>query len=87
MTREEVYRTIDSERDFVESLIEDPNRPDMNRLKMGEALTAIRYNLVKAEEEYYTDAPSYNYQRTLRYLRKIAGLIVDQGEQNNMPSR
>lgn len=87
MTREEVFIAIDGEREFVDSLINDPQRPDMNRLRMGEALTAIRYNLNKAEEAYYTDAPAYNYQETLAYLRKVAGLIVDQGEQNGMPSR
>lgn len=87
MKREEVYKAIDSEREFVDALIENENRHDMMRLKMGEALTAIRYNLNKAEEEYYTDSGFEKYQRTLEYLRKVAGLIVDQGEQNGMPSR
>lgn len=81
-----VYKAIDSERDFQDKLTADPNRPDMiDVLHMGDALTAIKYNLDKAIETWYRDA--IPYQNTLEYLRKIAALIVRQAEVHGIPER
>jgi hypothetical protein len=51
------------------------------------ALTAIRVNLRKAEEAWYVDNPTTEYQPTMEYLRKIAGICVNQGEKYGMPDR
>jgi len=86
MERKNVYEAINTEREFVILASADPSRPDMlEDFHMGDTLSAIRYNLNKAENEWYQHpAP---YQETLEYLRKIAGLCVAAGEKYGMPKR
>lgn len=86
MTREQVYKAIDSERDYQKVLTNDPARPDVRwDMHVGDHLLAIQYNLTKATEAWYKD--SNNYAATMDYVRKIAGLCVQAGEMYGMPDR
>jgi hypothetical protein len=86
MDRVEVYTAVDSERDFQDRLTADPSRPDMiEEFHIGDALSAIRVNLTKAENAWYIEAAPY--EKTMTYLRKIAALCVKQGEVHGMPDR
>lgn len=79
-------RAISDERDYQDHEVAG-ERADMFELNMGSALLAIQYNLRKAFEAWYTDNPDAAYQDTLEYLRKVAALIVKQGETYGMPRR
>ena len=86
MKRTEVYKAISSERDFQEKMIANPDRPDMiEDLHIGDTLTAIQYNLDEAREAWYKG--SVPHQNTMEYLRKVAGLIVQAGENYGIPFR
>lgn len=86
MERTQVYKALDSERDYQEQTTADPNRPDMiEDFHLGDALTAIRYNLRKAEEAWYIGAVPH--QEAMKYVRKIGGICVKMGETLGMPER
>lgn len=86
MTRQEVYSAIDTEREYQRVLTNDPARPDVRwDMHVGDHLTAIQYNLNKAIEAWYKD--SNNYEATMEFVRKIAGLCVQAGEMYGMPDR
>jgi hypothetical protein len=86
MQRQEVYKILDTERDYQDQQILSPSRPDMRRdLTVGDTLNIIQYNLDKAREEWYQGhAP---HKSAMNYLRKIAGTIVMMGENIGMPER
>ena len=87
MTKEGVIRVILDERDYQDHEIAG-ERADMFVLDMGSALSAIQHNVNKALEVWYKDDPLEGaYQNTLEYLRKVAALIVNQGEIHGMPRR
>jgi hypothetical protein len=86
MQREEVYKAIDTEREYQIKMTANPERPDMiEDFHVGDALTAIQYNLNKAVDEWYKG--SVPHQDTIKYLRKIAALCVLCGESHGMPKR
>lgn len=86
MTRQEVYATIDSERDYQDRMIADLSRPDMRPdLHVGDTLTAIQYNLDKAVEAWYKGADPHI--EAMEFVRKIAGLCVQVGERYQMLPR
>lgn len=86
MNREEVYKSIDTERTFQDKLTADPSRPDMiEDFHVGDGLTAIDYNLRKAQEAWYVGAVPH--KDAMKYLRKIAGIIVKLGEVHGLPPR
>jgi len=86
MTREDVFRAIDSERDYQELAKQDSTRPDiLEEFHAGDTLAAIQYNLNKALDAWYKEPAPYN--NSLVYLRKIAGLTVQLGEKYGMPER
>lgn len=86
MERQDVYKVLDSERDYQEKMIADDKRPDMIKdLHVGDTITAIEYNLTKAKEEWYKG--SEPHQESIMYLRKVAGLCVQLGEKYGMPRR
>ena len=81
-----VYRAIDSERHYQEKMKEDPDRPDMlENLQMGAVVAAIQHNLDLARAQMYSG--SEPHETTMVYLRKIAGLCVQAGEERGMPER
>lgn len=86
MERKEVYEAIDSERDYQEKGKADLSRPDMIKdLHVGDTIAAIQYNLDKALEAWYKGAtPHIN---AMEYLRKVAGLCVQAGEEYGMLPR
>ncbi len=86
MDRLEIYKVIDGERNYQNSMIIDPDRPDMiEDLHLGDTLTAIQFNLDKARQEWYIG--SVPHEKSMQYLRKIAGLIVQIAEKNGLPKR
>ena len=86
MERKEVYKAIDTERDFQIDMTAREDRPDMiEDLHVGDTITAIQINLNKAGKAWYSN--SVPHQEAMEYLRKIAGLIVQAGEKYGMPDR
>ena len=86
MERQEVYKVLDTERDYQEEMTADKTRPDMiEDLHIGDTLSAIEHNLKKARDEWYKGAVPH--QEAIMYLRKIAGLCVQAGEKHGMPRR
>ena len=86
MTRQRVFEIIDTERNSQEMLKNDPEVlhviPDFH---LGDCLTAIQHNLNLAISEWYNG--SGNHTAAMGYLRKIAALCVQSGEQYEMPVR
>lgn len=86
MERKDVYKAFDTERDFQDRMTAREDRPDMiDELHVGDALTAIRVNLQKAESAWYSG--SVPHEETTEYLRKIAGIITKIGETYGIPER
>lgn len=86
MSREEVFGVLSNERDFQNQMVADTSRPDMiEDFHVGDGLTAIQYNLRKAEEVWYKGAVPHT--EAMHYLRKVAGIIVQLGERYGMPDR
>lgn len=86
MKREKVYEAVDSERDFQDRLSMDETRPDMiEDFHVGDAISAIEYNITKARKAWYFG--SKPHENAMKYMRKIAAIIVKQGEVNGMPFR
>jgi hypothetical protein len=86
MKREDVYKAIDTERDFQIDMTAREDRPDMIQdLHIGDTISAIQHNLEKARSEWYSG--SEPHQASMEYIRKIAGLCVQLGEKYDMPNR
>jgi len=86
MDRSEVYEVIDTERDFQNEMTLRDDRPDMiKELHVGDTLSAIQYNLDLARKAWYHG--SEPHEGAMEYLRKIAGLCVQAGENYEMPLR
>jgi len=86
MKRKDVYKAIDTERDFQVRMVTDNDRPDINgEMHVGDILSAIRYNLDQATHEWYYGSRPHTNATT--YLRKIAALCVQAGEKNGMEER
>lgn len=84
--REEVYKAIDSERNYQDAATELIERPDMIvDLHLGDTIAAMQYNLDKAREAWYKNATPHTEAMT--YIRKICGLGVRMGEEQGMPFR
>ena len=85
MERKEVYEAIDSEREYQDKQVADPNVPNMVDLHLGDTLSAIQHNLDSARCVWYGSSIPYN--QAMEYLRKIAALCVKAGEDLGMPKR
>lgn len=86
MERREVYKAIDSERDYQNKMIADDNRPDMIQdFHIGDTISAIQHNLNKSLEIWYKGAEPH--EEAMVYIRKIAALCVQAGEKNGMSNR
>lgn len=85
MTRDEVYDVINSERDYQESNKPNPVSHIVEEFPLSSALEAIRYNINKANSEWYnTQEP---YTEAMHYIRKVAAICTQMGEKYGMPSR
>jgi hypothetical protein len=86
LTEEQVFNILSGERRFQKKMVADPSRPDMiEDFHVGDGLTAINYNLRKAEEAWYKGAVPH--KEAMEYLRKVAGIVVQLGERYGMPER
>lgn len=68
--------------------IEMKNDPDSHIVvdfSLPSALEAIRYNIEKANQSWYSEQSSYN--KSMYYLRKIAAICVRMDEKYGMPKR
>ena len=81
-TREEVYKVIDSERDYQNSL--GVNRTDGSSKTAGEYLIMIDHYLAHAKE-VWTANPGV--KMALHDIRKIAGIAVRCMEEHGAPPR
>jgi len=86
MNRKDVYAAIDTERDFQIEMSKNPHRPDMvSQLSMGDTITAIQFNLRKVTNAWYREAAPYPC--SMDFIRKIAALCVQAGENHGMAPR
>ncbi len=83
-TREEVYKAIDGERDYQDSLW-STDEGFANPLVIGEFLILLDVYLRKAQEEWTVEPkPEVN---SINTVRKIAGIAVHCMEQHGAPPR
>jgi hypothetical protein len=88
MKRKEVYKAIDTEREYQQRETDDIFRVDMiEEFNISTALLAMDVILEEAKFEWYHDNPKDKYQKTMDLLRKIAGMSVQMGEKYGMPDR
>ena len=85
MNREEVYEVIDTERDYQEKGKEDQTSHIVEDFNLGDAITAIDYNLTLAKVTWYQNQTPH--PAAMKYLRKIAAICVSMGEKYGMPKR
>ena len=86
MKQKKVSKAIVSEREHQERQAADEERTDMIApFNMGQGVLAIDHLLTVAKMVWYNDSPPYT--ATMEYLRKIAGVCVNMGEQYGMPFR
>ena len=88
-SRDEVYKAIDSERDYQDS--QWPNgqlqgeAPNANPLKIGEFVLLMSEYVDRARHSWSTEkAPELE---TLNFVRKVAGIAVNCMEQHGAPKR
>lgn len=88
MKREDVYKVIDTEREFQIKMVGTGERPDiLKKRTTGDVLGAIKCNLDKAFAIWYYDSLDKDYQDTMEIVRKIAALCVQTMEDNGAPGR
>lgn len=88
MTRKNVYKTIDSERDYQDRMTKlNPDGKMVNNFEISHAILNIQEFINEARKKWYMDNPELRYQDTMEYLRKIAGVCVKMGEKYGMPAR
>ena len=85
MERKTVFKIIDEERKHQLKFEDSENSHIVSSLNMGGILTAIQYNLTKAQSEWYLEKDPY--VKTSDLLRKIAALCVKAGEDYGMTER
>jgi len=85
MNRDKVYKAIDTELDYVQGQEEVKESHVVEDFPLAAGMEAIRYNLDKANKEWYVEqAP---YPNAMKYLRKVAGICVQMGIKYGMPER
>ena len=88
MKREQVYKALDTEREYQDNATADDARSDMvDNFSLGQAILAMEELLLRARLEWYHDTPQDNYQNTMQQLRKVTGVGVMMGEKYGMPER
>lgn len=84
--RNNIYDVINGELDYQNSLTKNEDRPDMiEDFHLGDALSAMQYNLDKAREAWYSH--SKPHVGAMGYIRKIVALGVRMGLLNGIPPR
>ena len=82
MTREEVYKLIDGEREYQNSL--PPSRTNGFHKTVGEYLTMLRCYMTQADVAWTMNAGD---DAALDVIRKIAGIAVHCMEDHGAPER
>ncbi len=85
MKREEVFETINQEREHQLKFEDTASSHIVSTLNMGGILSAIQYNLNQANSTWYKEKEPYT--ETTAFLRKIGALCVKAGEDYNMTKR
>ncbi len=86
MKREDVYKALDSERDYQDEMSKSALRPDMiEDMRIGDIISAIQYNLTLANKAWYCGAVPH--PEAMTFLRKIGGLCIKAGEIYGMSGR
>ena len=85
MDRAEVYKAINTERDFQEDNKGKEDSHIVEDFPLSAALEAIRYNIDEANANWYIEKAPYN--DAIRYIRKIAAICVQMGEKYDMLER
>lgn len=85
MSREEVFKIIDLEREYQESMKTVEDHHIVEDFPLAAAMEAIRYNLTLANSAWYGEQKPYT--EAMSYIRKIAAICVQMGEQYGMPQR
>ena len=88
MLRNEVFEVLSGEREYQIRETADPARTDMvEDFDLPRAMLAMQYNMNKALEVWYRESEADKYQGTLEFLRKVASIVVSQGERYGLPRR
>jgi hypothetical protein len=86
LERIDVYKALDSERDYQDAMTASDDRPDMIKdLGIGATLLAMKENLHRARVAWYSGAG--NHLEAMAFVRKTCGLGVQLGESLGMPRR
>lgn len=85
MDRTEVYKVIDSERDFQNNGKENDDSHIVEDFPLGSALSAIQYKLDLTRQMWYNDTTPH--KEAMGEIRKIAAICVQMGEQFGMKPR
>ena len=87
MKRTEVYKAIDSERDFQDGCIKagDTHIVTPEAFPLGSGLSAIEVKLQQARNLWYNSRAPHT--EAMAEIRKIAAICVQLGESNDMPNR
>lgn len=83
MTREDVYKAIDGERDYQDAKFGKLDDPNYVSYFPAQFIIDIEIHLQQAKEANY----ELSQERTMDQLRKIAALCVKCGEVHGMPER
>lgn len=86
MEREEVYKAIDTEREYQDFVTPIDSRM-VDDYAISHAILNIEKFIGEAREAWYGESSEDSYQKTMDMLRKIAGVCVKSGEKYGMPER
>lgn len=88
MDQKEVIKVILHERKHQQlgAKVDTTHIKDIDDFTMGDALSAMQYNLDKCREFWY-NGKAPNYPKAMHYIRKIAALCIQEGESRGMPMR
>lgn len=85
MQRSDVYKAIDTEREFQNKHAEADDGHIVAGLSLGDTISAIEYNIRKLQDTWYKERKPY--PSSMAYARKIAALVVQIAEDVGMPER
>ena len=85
LERVAAYKALDSERDYQDDGVQDPDKPSMKPLTPGEILLAMEYCIKAASANWYHEA--HPHPMATEFIRKIGGLAVQYMEQYGAPQR
>ena len=85
MSTNEVFEIIYKEREYQEEGKKKIESHIVEDFNLGDALSAIDYNLDMARQEWYKGKTPH--QNSMEYLRKIAAICVQMGETYGMSER